>query len=77
MIGPGPGFFAYYDFQFFFKGWEYTVEASYGSRDYEAMEKIFHFCRRKRWIRERVVIDSTEVKKELKVITHSFKMAPQ
>ncbi|XP_028401914.1 myoferlin-like isoform X2 [Dendronephthya gigantea] len=49
-------------------GWEYTVDASYGSTDYEATEKKFHFCRRKRWIRERVVIDSAEDRRELKPV---------
>lgn len=29
------------------------MELSYGSTDYEAAEKTFHFFRRRRWIRQR------------------------
>ena len=33
------------------------MESSYGSMDYEAAERTFHFCRRRRWVRERENVD--------------------
>ena len=32
-------------------GWEYTVEATIGG--YGAVEKNYHMCRRRRWVRSR------------------------
>ena len=48
--------FLWYLCKIFFAGWEYTLDASYGSTDYEAAEKTFHFSRRRRWIRERKIV---------------------
>ncbi|PAA82420.1 hypothetical protein BOX15_Mlig000471g3 [Macrostomum lignano] len=39
------------------EGWEYTVEASMGG--YVPTEKMFHMCRRRRYIRPRVLISAT------------------
>lgn len=44
-------------------GWEYTVDASVAS--YVAVEKTYHMSRRRRWVRSRNLVKSTE--KEEKV----------
>ncbi|XP_028415074.1 myoferlin-like [Dendronephthya gigantea] len=43
-----------------FDGWEYAVETTFGSTNFEAVEKKYHFCRRRRLVRER---QSVEVQK--------------
>lgn len=39
-------------------GWEYTVDATVGS--YVAVEKTYHMSRRRRWVRSRNLVKSTE-----------------
>ncbi|CAB3993921.1 myoferlin-like isoform X2 [Paramuricea clavata] len=34
-------------------GWEYAIETTLGSTNFEAVEKKYHFCRRRRLVRER------------------------
>ena len=41
-----------------FAGWEYTVEATLAS--YGPVEKVYHLCRRRRWIRERKFVKETK-----------------
>ena len=48
------------------------MEASYGQTDYEAAEKTFHFCRRKRWIRQRKIDTNSRVSGDLLVIKLLF-----
>ena len=45
-------------------GWEYTVDTSVAS--YVAVEKTYHMSRRRRWVRGRNLVKSTE--KEDKVL---------
>lgn len=53
-------------------GYEYTVEATFGG--YGPVEKTYHLCRRRRWVRNRVVVtdskqEEEEVNKQLHVFT--------
>lgn len=43
-------------------GFEYTVEATFGG--YGPVEKTYHLCRRRRWVRNRVVTKSPKVEQE-------------
>lgn len=47
---------------FVYIGWEYTVEATLGG--YGPVEKNYHMCRRRRWVRPRVLVHDAEQKKE-------------
>ena len=60
-------------FSFFrFTGWEYTVEATLAS--YGPVEKVYHLCRRRRWIRERKFVKET--KKEPDVCCVQYSVLP-
>ena len=43
-------------------GYEYTVEATFGG--YGPVEKTYHLCRRRRWVRNRVVVRDSKVEEE-------------
>ena len=43
-------------------GYEYTVESTFGG--YGPVEKTYHLCRRRRWVRNRVVVKSPKVEEE-------------
>lgn len=45
-----------------FAGYEYTVEATFGG--YGPVEKTYHLCRRRRWVRNRVVVRDSKVEEE-------------
>ena len=53
----------------FFSGWEYTVEASLGG--FGPVEKRYHMCRRRRWVRSRKLVVDVKKLKE-KVTTTDF-----
>ncbi|KAK2145131.1 hypothetical protein LSH36_700g01069 [Paralvinella palmiformis] len=59
-------------------GWEYTVEATMGG--YGPVEKTYHMCRRRRWLRSRQLIkDIVRQKaeeKQLQEITDGWEYAP-
>ena len=65
--------YAYYE-QLLFSGWEYTVEATMGG--YGPVEKTYHMCRRRRWLRSRQLIkDIVRQKAEVcnnNIITEQF-----
>ena len=44
------------------EGWEYTVEATLGG--YGPVEKTYHMCRRRRWLRLRKLVKTSEMKEE-------------
>ena len=44
------------------EGWEFCVESTIGG--YGPVEKTYHLCRRRRWVRNRRLVDSTKQKKE-------------
>ena len=45
-------------------GWEYTVEATLGG--YGPVEKTYHMCRRRRWVRSRKLVkDMTVIAQEV------------
>lgn len=43
-------------------GYEYTVEATFGG--YGPVEKTYHLCRRRRWVRNRVVVRDSKVEED-------------
>ena len=48
-------------------GWEYAVETTFGKTNFEAVEKKYHFCRRRRLVRERQSVDPQKRDPALKV----------
>ena len=50
------------------------MEASYGQTDYEASEKTFHFCRRRRWMKQRKIDANAKVSMDLLVILLLFRL---
>lgn len=45
-----------------FPGYEYTVEATFGG--YGPVEKTYHLCRRRRWVRNRVLVKDSKGQEE-------------
>uniref|UniRef100_T1JKN2 C2 domain-containing protein n=1 Tax=Strigamia maritima TaxID=126957 RepID=T1JKN2_STRMM len=45
------------------EGWEYTLEATFGG--YSPVEKTYHLCRRRRWVRQRRLVKETKPTKKL------------
>ena len=43
-------------------GWEYTVEATLGG--YGPVEKTYHMCRRRRWVRSRRLVKDVDKEAE-------------
>ena len=43
-------------------GFEYTVEATFGG--YGPVEKTYHLCRRRRWVRNRVLVTDAKMEQE-------------
>ncbi|XP_013388295.1 dysferlin-like isoform X2 [Lingula anatina] len=60
------------------EGWEYCVEATLGS--YGPVEKTFHLCRRKRWVRQRTLVADmkklAEKEKQQKEVLEGWEYAP-
>ncbi|XP_028412829.1 myoferlin-like isoform X1 [Dendronephthya gigantea] len=46
------------------EGWEYTVEATLAT--YGPVEKVYHLCRRRRWIRERKFVKDSKKESDTK-----------
>lgn len=44
-------------------GWEYTVEATLGG--YGPVERNYHMCRRRRWVRMRHLLTSVKTQTDL------------
>lgn len=44
------------------EGWEYCVEATIGG--YGPVERRYHLCRRRRWVRSRRLVENIKQKKE-------------
>lgn len=55
------------------EGWEFSIEISIGG--WSPTEKIFHLCRRRRWIRKRILLHK-EKKKSLTSSSSGWEYAP-
>ncbi|XP_074642408.1 myoferlin-like [Tubulanus polymorphus] len=51
-------------------GWEFTVEATLGG--YVPVEKTYHMCRRKRWVRARTLVKAEVEEKEEEVLAQDL-----
>ena len=49
-----------------FLGWEYTVDTSVAS--YVAVEKTYHMSRRRRWVRSRNLVKSTDKEGKVRLV---------